>query len=138
MQKMLRGINQFLKNTTPGASKNIFIPYSEINKIYTSYGWKFFKEETCIENIISVGYNFRHKEFARLYQFIKTFLFAPSSGLYGCPNSMTDGAEYLIKLIEEDYSKYFSGNMKLAYNSIITNNPKWFWTSGQWVRNYLL
>jgi hypothetical protein len=46
---------------------------------------------------------------------------------------MTDGAAYLIKIIEENYSDYLSGNMKAAYNSIITNNPKWFWTSGQWV-----
>ena len=68
-----------------------------------------------------------------MYQFIKTFLFAPSSGLYGCPNSMTDGAAFLIKIIEDKYPEYLSNNMKLAYNSFMTNNPKWFWTSGQWV-----
>lgn len=68
-----------------------------------------------------------------MYQMLKTYLFAPSSGLYGCPNSMTDGAAYLINLIREKYPEFVSNAMNEAYNSLMSNEPKYFWTSGQWV-----
>ena len=111
-----------------------YIKFSEINKIYTTYGWKYFHQETCNEGLIRIGYTFRHQKYARMYQFIKTYLFAPSCGMYGCPNSMTDGAAYLIGIIRENYPEYLTHSMKEAYNSILTNNPNYFWTSGQWVR----
>jgi hypothetical protein len=72
---------------------------------------------------------------SRLYQFIKVFLFQPSSGLYSCPLSMTDGAAYLIKFIELNYPEYLSHSMKEAFSSLTSNNPNTFWTSGQWVNN---
>jgi hypothetical protein len=50
---------------------------------------------------------------------------------------MTDGAAYLINLISETYPELLSNSMKEAYNSILTTNPKYFWTSGQWVRKNL-
>jgi hypothetical protein len=95
--------------------------------------WKFFHDETSKEGLISIPYKFSNKRYARIYQIIKTYLFAPSSGLYGCPNSMTDGAAYLINVIREDYPEFLSESMKEAYNSLISNNPEYFWTSGQWV-----
>lgn len=34
---------------------------------------------------------------ARVYQFAKLHLFAPNSGMYGCPLAMTDGAAKLME-----------------------------------------
>jgi hypothetical protein len=36
---------------------------------------------------------------SRVYQAIKLYLFAPSSGLYSCPLAMTDGAAKTIQVI---------------------------------------
>ena len=81
--------------------------FSEINELHTSNSWKYFHDESSIEGLVSLAYNFNNKKYAyyfnnirRLYQFIKVYLFGPSSGLYGCPLSMTDGAAYLIRFIE--------------------------------------
>ena len=35
---------------------------------------------------------------SRLHQFIKLYLFAPSSAVFGCPLAMTDGAARLLEL----------------------------------------
>jgi hypothetical protein len=35
---------------------------------------------------------------SRLYQMAKLYLYAPSSGLYGCPLAMTDGAAKSIEV----------------------------------------
>ena len=115
------------------SKKNIKL--SEINKIHTSQGWKFYHDEACIEGLVSIPYNFEYKKYARVYQFIKLYLWSPSSGLYGCPISMTDGACFVIEQISLLYPKLLTKSMNEAYRSMITNNPKYFWTSGQWVIN---
>jgi len=73
--------------------------HSEINELHTSPAWKYFHDESSKEGLVSIAYKFSHKNYARIYQFIKLYLFAASSGLYSCPLSMTDGAAFLIQTI---------------------------------------
>lgn len=57
----------------------------------------------------------------------KLYLYSPSSGLYGCPLAMTDGAakSILVAGIPE--------RMKTAYQRLTSRDPGLFWTSGQWM-----
>ncbi len=95
--------------------------------------WKYFHKETSSEGLISIPYKFPNKLYARTYQIIKTYLFAASSGMYGCPNSMTDGSACLINIIANEHPELLSQSMREAYASFISNDPKFFWTGGQWV-----
>lgn len=64
---------------------------------------------------------------SRIYQVAKLYLYSPSSGLYGCPLAMTDGAAKSIEVagVPEYLSK--------AYARLTSRDPKDFWTSGQWM-----
>jgi len=49
--------------------------------------------------------------FSRLYQLVKLFLFAPSSGVCTCPLAMTDGA---AKTIEVSLGSFFNSYQNLT------------------------
>jgi hypothetical protein len=52
---------------------------------------------------------------SRLYQLAKLYLFAPSSGIYGCPLAMADGAVKSIEVCTEyQYIILFLHTMKVA------------------------
>lgn len=53
-----------------------------IDEIKTSEGWRFFKPEAAKEGLISIPYEGTYAQYSRIYQVIKLYLFAPSSGLY--------------------------------------------------------
>lgn len=50
------------------------------------------KEISAEEGIVASGYERKFGEFSRIFQFAKSFLYQPNSGLYSCPLAMTDGA----------------------------------------------
>ena len=63
----------------------------------------------------------------RIAQFLKVYLFHPSTDVYTCPLAMTDGAARC--LLE-------SGNHELidrALPHLTSRDPATFWTSGQWM-----
>ena len=64
---------------------------------------------------------------SRIYQMAKLYLYSPSSGLYGCPLAMTDGAARSIEVAG------IPSFMKKAYNHLTSRDPDVFWTSGQWM-----
>jgi len=57
----------------------------------------------------------------------KLYLYSPSSGLYGCPLAMTDGAARTIEVLN------FPEFMQEAFNHLTSRDPEIFWTSGQWM-----
>lgn len=57
----------------------------------------------------------------------KLFLYSPSSGLYGCPLAMTDGAARTIEV------NGIPSHLQKAYDSLTSRDPAEFWTSGQWM-----
>lgn len=56
------------------------------------------KKVTAEEGIVAIGYDKQYGEYRRLYQFAKSLIFTPSSGLYSCPIAMTDGAAKTIQV----------------------------------------
>ena len=107
------------------------VPFDEwgrrIDKIEVSEAWVKLDEVAATEGLIAIGYERKQKEFSRLYQFTKLYLFHPSSAFYSCPLAMTDGAARVIEL-------HGSSELKVeALTHLTSRDPKKFWTSGQWM-----
>lgn len=63
----------------------------------------------------------------RFGQLIALYMYQCSSGLYGCPLAMTDGAAYTLKDFDKTGKPYLE---KAFYHLTSRNQP---WTSGQWM-----
>ncbi|KAI8977138.1 acyl-CoA dehydrogenase/oxidase C-terminal [Mycotypha africana] len=98
-----------------------------VDEITTAPGWKALNDVAAEEGLIAIGYERRYKEYSRVYQFAKQYLYAPSSAMYACPLSMTDGAARVLELIGTEEMK------KQYYSRLISRDPAKFWTSGQWM-----
>ncbi|CEP09794.1 hypothetical protein [Parasitella parasitica] len=98
-----------------------------IDEISTAQGWKDLNDVAAEEGLIAIAYERKYNEHSRVYQFAKQYLYAPSSAMYSCPLSMTDGAARVIELLgtQEMKDKY--------YYRLISRDPAKFWTSGQWM-----
>ncbi|KAK9720924.1 hypothetical protein K7432_003820 [Basidiobolus ranarum] len=97
------------------------------DELTTSEGWRRMHDIAAEEGLVAIAYERKFAEFSRLYQFSKIYLFAPSSSIYDCPLSMTDGAARVIELIGDDHLK------GQVYPRLTRRDPKKFWTSGQWM-----
>ena len=64
------------------------------------------KKISAVEGLIAIPYEKKFEEFSRLYQIIKLYMFAPSSGMYGCPLAMTDGAAKTLQVVWRTFA-YF-------------------------------
>lgn len=98
-----------------------------INELKTCQAWKDQKSISAEEGLIAIPYENSQREFSRLYQALKLYLYSPSSGLYSCPLAMTDGAAKCINSLGSASNSTFSN----AYNRLTTRDAKKFWTSGQ-------
>jgi hypothetical protein len=68
--------------------------------------------------------------YQRYGQLICLYMYHPSSGLYGCPLAMTDGAAYTLRNINQNI------NTRTAYTNEAferLTSRKNMWTSGQWM-----
>jgi alkylation response protein AidB-like acyl-CoA dehydrogenase len=77
--------------------------------------------------LVATGYDTTLGRHARIAQFLKVYLFHPSSDVYTCPLAMTDGAARC--LLE-------AGDQALidrAVPHLTSRDPATFWTSGQWM-----
>jgi putative acyl-CoA dehydrogenase len=100
---------------------------NRIDEIRVSEAWKEFGRISAREGFVASGYEKDDGEFARTNQFIRLFLFAPSSAIYTCPLAMTDGAARAIELYGSPELK------KRALGHLLSRDPASFWTSGQWM-----
>lgn len=104
-----------------------------VDKIHTTEGWRFFKGQAAKEGLISIPYENQYAQFSRIYQAIKLYLFAPSSGLFSCPLAMTDGAAFTIRALSRRTDFTLSKELEDAYQHLTSRDPSEFWTSGQWM-----
>src|SRR5512141_604029 len=89
--------------------------------------WREAERLTVKHGLVATAYEPAYGRHARIAQFLKVYLFHPSSDVYTCPLAMTDGAARC--LIE-------SGNQALmdrALPRLTARDPSRFWTSGQWM-----
>ncbi|XP_013777963.2 acyl-CoA dehydrogenase family member 11-like isoform X2 [Limulus polyphemus] len=97
-------------------------------KLWTCDAWKKMHNLSAKEGLVAIGYERKFGEFSRLYQMAKLYLYAPSSGLYTCPLAMTDGAAKTIETLGLTHPVFVA-----AYSRLVSRDPKFFWTSGQWM-----
>lgn len=110
---------------------------NRVDIIHTSWGWKKEKEVAARDGIIAFGYENEYSEYTRLLQYVRLYMYGPSSGLFSCPLAMTDGAAFLIKnLLSRDGSKLdpkVKSKLEYAFTNLTSRDPSQFWTSGQWM-----
>ena len=98
-----------------------------VDELVTSSAWRRMHGISAEEGLVAIAYERRHKQWSRLHQMSKVFLYAASSGLYSCPLAMTDGA---AKLIEGEGEGFLH---ERSYPRLTSRDPEEFWTSGQWM-----
>jgi alkylation response protein AidB-like acyl-CoA dehydrogenase len=107
------------------------VPYDpwgrRIDRIETGWGWRALHRVAAEEGIVTAAYERAHGPWSRLHQVALLYLYHPSSALYSCPLSMTDGAARVLDLFADDDLK------SRALPRLISRDPDSFWTSGQWM-----
>jgi putative acyl-CoA dehydrogenase len=98
-----------------------------VDEIKVSQGWLNLERVAAEDGLVAIGYERTYGEKSRLYQFVKLYLYTPSSAIYSCPLAMTDGAARLIEVFGSDYLKQH------AFKELTSRNPALFKTSGQWM-----
>ena len=101
-----------------------------IDKLHLSEGWKQLGKYSSEDGIVALAYEndrFGLKENQRFGQLIVLYMYHASSGLYGCPLAMTDGAAYTLRGIDKKNQPH----LQEAYNHLISRDDPW--TSGQWM-----
>ena len=77
--------------------------------MHLSEGWKNNAKLSAEDGIVAMAYEEdKHglKELKRFGQQIVLYMYEPSSGLYGCPLAMTDGAAYILEgLLEKSATR---------------------------------
>lgn len=97
-----------------------------IDEIVTSEAWRDLDRIAAEEGLVAVGYERKHGALSRVDQFARLYLYAPSSATYSCPLAMTDGAARLLELYPDPVTR-------VTFEHLTTRDPRFFWTSGQWM-----
>ncbi|MGH3442763.1 MAG: acyl-CoA dehydrogenase family protein, partial [Nitriliruptorales bacterium] len=98
-----------------------------VDRIETAPAWKEIGRHAARHGIVAAGYEDRFGAHDRVHQFALAYLFTPSSGLYGCPLAMTDGAAKTL-LVHGDRNL-----VDRTVPRLTTRDPDEMWTSGQWM-----
>jgi alkylation response protein AidB-like acyl-CoA dehydrogenase len=98
--------------------------------LHLSEGWRQLGKYSTEDGIVAMAYEedrFNLKEHQRFGQLIALYMYQPSSGLYGCPLAMSDGAAYILRGMDKSKRP----ELAEAYKNLTgrVNN----WTSGQWM-----
>ena len=72
---------------------------NRVDQLIVSEAWSKMKMISAHEGLIAIAYDrSKYSVYSRVYQMAKLYLYGPSSGLYGCPLAMTDGAAKTIEV----------------------------------------
>ncbi|CAG8933676.1 unnamed protein product [Penicillium salamii] len=111
-------------------SHNVWGKRYDYDRLITTEGWKQLGKWGARNKIVSAGYDQTLGVDRRTVQYALNYLYSPSSGLYSCPISMTDGAAFIlssrIKSLPSDHPFY------TAFQGLISETDD-HWTSGQWM-----
>lgn len=107
------------------------VPYDpwgrRVDWIETAWGWQALRRVAVEEGIVATAYERRHGAWSRLHQFVRLYLYNPSSAIASCPLAMTDGAARVLEL-------HGDTELKQRYlPHLLSRDPTAFWTSGQWM-----
>jgi len=107
------------------------IPYDpwghRVDRIEVAEGWKALHRVAAEEGIVASAYERRQGPWSRLHQFVRLYLYNPSSALCSCPLAMSDGAARVLEL-------HGAADLKQRWlPHLLSRDPMTFWTSGQWM-----
>jgi len=112
------------------ASPPRHVPYDawgrRVDRIETSDAWHELDRISATEGIVATAYERAHGVNSRIDQFVRLYLFAPSSALYSCPLAMTDGAARFLEVHGDETTR-------AVFAHLTSRDPRQFWTSGQWM-----
>jgi alkylation response protein AidB-like acyl-CoA dehydrogenase len=97
-----------------------------VDDIVTSDAWRALDRIAAEEGLVAIGYERKNGALSRIDQFARLYLYAPSSATYSCPLAMTDGAARLLELYPDPITR-------VTFEHLTTRDPRFFWTSGQWM-----
>ncbi|HET7570470.1 MAG TPA: acyl-CoA dehydrogenase family protein [Gammaproteobacteria bacterium] len=107
------------------------VPYDpwgrRIDAIETAQGWRDLLKVAAEEGVVAAAYEREHGAHSRVHQFVRLYLYNPSSAIASCPLSMTDGAARVIELFGDTALK------RDVMPHLISRDPASFWTGGQWM-----
>jgi acyl-CoA dehydrogenase len=98
-----------------------------VDEVVVTRLWSEAEKLAARHGLVATGYDRTLGRYARLAQFLKVYLFHPSSDVYTCPLAMTDGAVRCLLA---------SGTAELQARAIphlTSRELSTYWTSGQWM-----
>lgn len=98
-----------------------------IDHIDVAAGWQALHGVAATEGIVATAYERQQGIWSRLHQFVRLYLFHPSSAMVSCPLAMTDGAARVLELFAD------APLNRRAFKRLTSRDPATFWTSGQWM-----
>ncbi|KAJ6168843.1 hypothetical protein N7497_001686 [Penicillium chrysogenum] len=111
-------------------SHNVWGKRYDYDRLVTTEGWKQLGKWGARNRIVSAGYDKSLGVDRRTVQYALNYLYSPSSGLYSCPISMTDGAAFILS---SRINKLPSTHpFHTAFQGLISKKDD-HWTSGQWM-----
>ncbi|KAJ5787663.1 hypothetical protein N7457_002653 [Penicillium paradoxum] len=100
------------------------------DKLITTEGWKQLGKWGARHGVVSLGYDHTYGVHRRTVQYAAVYLFAPSSAMYRCPMSMSDGAAFVLSQRLKDLP---SDHILHTVFRRLTSRGDDYWTSGQWM-----
>ena len=134
-------INAKEAERSPPVLQQFLATGERIDVIHTSQGWKNHAMIAPRDGIVALAYEadtpeFQLGEYRRFVQAVVLYLYQPSSGLYGCPLAMTDGAAGVLRYLLRNNTGLTGktkDKLEKAFKRLISRNPEEFITSGQWM-----
>ncbi|KAJ5688553.1 hypothetical protein N7462_002945 [Penicillium macrosclerotiorum] len=111
-------------------SHNVWGQRYDYDRLITTEGWKQLGKWGARHRIVSAGYDSALGSERRTVQYALNYLYSPSSGLYSCPMSMTDGAAFILS--SKINSLPPTHPFHMAFKGLISESDN-HWTSGQWM-----
>ncbi|CDM27165.1 hypothetical protein DTO013E5_4338 [Penicillium roqueforti] len=111
-------------------SHNVWGKRYDHDRLVTTEGWKQLGKWGARNRIVSAGYDKGLGVDRRTVQYALTYLYSPSSGLYSCPISMTDGAAFILSSKIDTLPS--THPFHAAFQGLISEKDD-HWTSGQWM-----
>ncbi|KAJ5382479.1 hypothetical protein N7517_000390 [Penicillium concentricum] len=100
------------------------------DKLITTDGWKQLGKWGAKHGVVSLGYDHTYGVDRRTVQYAAVYLYAPSSSMYRCPMSMSDGAAFILSQRLKDLP---SDHILHTVFRRLTSRGGDYWTSGQWM-----
>ncbi len=100
---------------------------NRIDEIRLTPAWNEYARVAVDAGLVATAYEQRHGPWSRIHQMALVYLFHPSSQVYTCPLSMTDGAARTLQ-------KHAAPELRdHALAHLTSRDPAIAWTSGQWM-----